>query len=315
MRHDIDGGGTVSNLTLDSGDVDVVNFGTTVGTTGSAAPPNTYWAVPSATRILAGVESIGAEYSFNTTVFGGAVEVLSGVSGVSSPSDTTVLSGGELIVAGGAIAIDAVVAGTEILQGGEDYNITIESGGLHVVQYRSEFTVLSGGAEEIVSSGGMAISTSVDSGAIEIVSSGGAATDLAISSGGIAVVSSGGSTGATELEGGYELVASGGIVSGATISAGTLEVASGGAMASPSEVAFAGGGTLQLLEDALRLVRRRLRHFGSDRPAGRRLRDRDDQERRADQPELHRGQRRERHAHGHRWRPHRQHPAARPVHG
>jgi len=94
-----------------------------------------------------------------------------------------------------------------------------------VVQYRSEFTVLSGGAEEIVSSGG-------------------AATGLTISSGGIAVVSSGGSAGATELEGGHELVASGGIVSGATISAGTLEVASGGAIAS-SEVAFAGGGTLQ----------------------------------------------------------------------
>jgi len=76
------------------------------------------------------------------------------------------------------------------------------------------------------------------------VSSGGAATGLTISSGGIAVVSSGGA-GATELEGGYELVASGGIVSGATISAGTLEVASGGTIAS-SEVAFAGGGTLQL---------------------------------------------------------------------
>jgi len=96
-----------------------------------------------------------------------------------------------------------------------------------------------------VSSGGRSIFTTVNSGGEEIVSSGGAATGLVISSGGIAVVSSGGSAGATELEGGYELVASGGIVSGATISAGTLEVASGGAMAS-SEVAFAGGGTLQL---------------------------------------------------------------------
>lgn len=202
--------------------------------------------VVSSTNISSGgVESIEAGYSFNTTVSGGAVEVLSGVSGVSSASDTTVLSGGELIVATGAVALDAVVAGTEILQGdGEDYDSTIESGGLHVVQYRSEFTVLSGGAEEIVSSGGMAISTTVNSGAIEIVSSGGAAVGLTISSGGIAVVSSGGSAGATELDGGHELVASGGIVSGATISAGTLEVASGGAIAD-SEVAFAGGGTLQ----------------------------------------------------------------------
>ncbi len=243
------GGGTVSNLTLDSGGVDVVNFGTTVGTTvlGGAVESVLGGAVSNTSISSGGVESIGAGYSFNTTVSGGGVEVLSGLSGVSSASDTTVLSGGELIVATGAIALDAVVAGTEILQGdGEDYDSTIESGGLHVVQYRSEFAVLSGGAEEVVSSGGTAISTTVDSGAIELVSSGGAAVGLTISSGGIAVVSSGGSAGATELEGGYELVASGGIVSNATISAGTLEVASGGAMASPSEVAFAGGGTLQL---------------------------------------------------------------------
>ena len=148
------------------------------------------------------------------------------LSGLSSASGTTVLSGGELILVSGG-ALGAVVAGTEILQGdGEDYDSTIESGGLHVVQGRSYCAVLSGGAEEIVSSGG-------------------AATGLVISSGGIAVVSSGGSAGATELEGGYELVASGGIVSGATISGGTLEVASGGAIAH-SVVEFAGAGTLQL---------------------------------------------------------------------
>jgi autotransporter passenger strand-loop-strand repeat protein len=171
------------------------------------------------------------------------VEVLSGVTGASSASDTTVLSGGELIVGGGAIAIDAAVVGTEILQG-DDYDSTIESGGLHVVQGRSEFTVLSGGAEEIVSNGGMAIDTTVDSGAIEIVSSGGATTSLTIDSGGIAVVSSGGSAGATVLEGGYQLVASGGIMSGAFISAGTLDLASGANATIPSEVAFAGSGTL-----------------------------------------------------------------------
>jgi autotransporter passenger strand-loop-strand repeat protein len=75
-----------------------------------------------------------------------------------------------------------------------------------VVQGRSEFTLLSGGAEEIVSSGG--------------------------------------SAGATVLEGGYELVASGGIMSGAFISAGTLELTSGANATIPSEVAFAGSGTL-----------------------------------------------------------------------
>jgi trimeric autotransporter adhesin len=57
-------------------------------------------------------------------------------------------------------------------------------------------------------------------------------------------VSSGGSAGATVLDGGYELVASGGIMSGAFISAGTLELASGANANAPSEVAFAGSGTL-----------------------------------------------------------------------
>jgi fibronectin-binding autotransporter adhesin len=239
------GGGTVSNLTLESAGVDVVNFGTTFGTTVlSGATEYVVEGAVSGTNISSGgVESLEGGYSFNTTVSGGAVEVLSGVTGASSASDTTVLSGGELLVGGGAIALDAAVVGTEILQG-DDYDSTIESGGLHVVQGRSEFTVLSSGANEIVSSGGMAIDTAVDSSAVEIVSSGGATTSTTISSGGIAVVSSGGSAGATVLDGGYELVASGGIMSGAFISAGTLELASGANANTPSEVAFAGSGTL-----------------------------------------------------------------------
>src|SRR5262249_29042987 len=90
-----------------------------------------------------GVENIEAGYSFNTTVSSGAVEVLSGVYGASSASDTTVLSGGELIVSTLGISISAAVAGSEILQGdGEDYDSTIESGGLHVVQGRSYYAVL-----------------------------------------------------------------------------------------------------------------------------------------------------------------------------
>jgi len=240
--------GFVSNLTVESGGIDIVHFGTTLGTTvlGGATEYVSGGAVSSTNISSGGVESIGAGYSFNTTVSGGAVEVLSGVTGVARAYDTTVLSGGELIVAGIAVSISAAVAGTESLQsGGEDWNSTIESGGLHVVaQGRSYYAALSGGGEEIVSSGGRAIFTTVNSGGEEIVSSGGAATDLIVSSGGIAVVSSGGSEDLTELKGGYELVASGGSMSGATIYAGTLELASGASVLIPSEVAFAGSGTL-----------------------------------------------------------------------
>lgn len=242
-------GGTVSNLTLDSGSVDIMSGGTTFDTTVlSGATEHVLGGSVINTNINSGgVEDLAGGYSFDTTVSGGAVEVLSGVSGVSSASDTMVLSGGQLIVGTGAIAAYATVAGTEILEGdGEDWNSTIESGGLHVVQYRSYYAVLSAGAVEIVSSGGMTTYTTVSSGGEEIVSSGATASGLIISSGGIAVASSGGTTEAAELEGGYQLVASGGILSGATIAAGTLEVASGATIVAPSEVAFSGGGTLQL---------------------------------------------------------------------
>jgi len=238
----------VSGLTLDSGSVDIMSGGITFGTTVlSGATEHVLIGTVSGTNISSGgVEILGGgdtdSYSVNTTVSSGAVEVLSGLAGASG---TTVLSGGELILVSGG-ASGAVVAGTEIVQGGgEDYDSVIESGGLHVVQGRSYYAVLSGGGEEVVSSGGTTTFTTVDSGAEEIVSSGGAATGSIISSGGIVVVSSGGSAGAAVLDGGYELVASGGIVSGATISGGTLEVASGGAIAH-SVVEFAGAGTLQL---------------------------------------------------------------------
>jgi autotransporter passenger strand-loop-strand repeat protein len=114
------------------------------------------------------------------------------------------------------------------------------------VQGQSNYAALSGGGEEIVSSGGHSVFTTVNSGGEEIVSSGGAATDLIVSSGGIAVVSSGGSEDLTVLQGGYDLVASGGGVSGVTIYAGTLEVASGASVENPSVVTFSGGGTLLL---------------------------------------------------------------------
>jgi autotransporter passenger strand-loop-strand repeat protein len=150
-----------------------------------------------------------------------------------------------LILGSGATASGSLVAGTEILQrGAEDDHDIIESGGLHVVQYWSLYTVLSGGAEEVVSSGGLTISTTVNSGAVEIVSSGGGAGGLTVSSGGVAIISNGGSADSTLLAGGYELVESGGVESNVTISAGTVEVANGGAIASGGQVQFAGSGTL-----------------------------------------------------------------------
>jgi autotransporter passenger strand-loop-strand repeat protein len=69
----------------------------------------------------------------------------------------------------------AVVSVTEILQRGAQDEHGILSGGQHLVQYWSFYTVLDGGAEEVVSSGGMTVSTTVNSGAVEVVSSGGTA--------------------------------------------------------------------------------------------------------------------------------------------
>ncbi|MGC2413666.1 MAG: hypothetical protein WA459_13355, partial [Stellaceae bacterium] len=150
---------------------------------------------------------------------------------------------------------------------------TVFSGGV------TRGTVLSGGAE-IVSAGGAASGTVVDSGGTErvygrayegtvvsggreIVESGGVASGITVKHGGIQTVYSGGTTRGIVLSGGVETVhgtASGGRVnsggtetvygkaSGGTINGGLIEVRSGGSAS--GTVSFVSGGTLQLDAEA-----------------------------------------------------------------
>ncbi|MGC2412707.1 MAG: hypothetical protein WA459_08430, partial [Stellaceae bacterium] len=138
-------------------------------------------------------------------------------------------------------------------------------------------TVLSGGSE-IVSAGGRASGSIVDSGGSEYlhgtasggtvnsgghqyVSAGGVVSDVTVKHGGIQTVYSGGITRGTVLSGGSEIVSSGGAASGTivasggtetvrgrasggTIKGGLIEVASGGTAS--GTVTFVSGGTLQL---------------------------------------------------------------------
>ena len=221
-------GGLVTGTSVNSGGVEIV--------TGT---------VSASTISSGGTEIVGTlGVAVATTVSSGGLDIVSGSLGYLLSS--VVSSGGEVLVESGGYANYDDISGTLVVSHGAYLSgDTIESGGVEMVMGNAANVVLTSGAVQIVSSGGIAGGTIVESGAVESAVSGGQAYSEIISSGGIVVVSSGGSAGAAVLDGGYELVASGGIVSGATISGGTLEVASGGAIAH-SVVEFAGAGTLQL---------------------------------------------------------------------
>jgi autotransporter passenger strand-loop-strand repeat protein len=177
-----------------------------------------------------------------------------------------------MVVSSGGVTDGASIqsgATLVVLSGGIDGGDPALNEGDSIVMYANPTTVsgteillgastsatLEGGASMVVSSGGVANFTTVDSGAVLSVSSGGEVGSDYFNSFlyGSAVVSSGGElvvgSGATELgsqvagvevvaggtaiqdvigAGGYELVQSGGTAKSALISGGTLEVASGG---------------------------------------------------------------------------------------
>jgi len=100
--------------------------------------------------------------------------------------------------------------------------------------------VLAGGTLNVLSGG--VISGAVDSGGFDVVSAGGLALSTTISSGGTQY-DYGSASGTIVSSGGFEYVVSGGTAASTTISGGTLEVTSG---ANGGNVTFASGGILQL---------------------------------------------------------------------
>jgi autotransporter passenger strand-loop-strand repeat protein len=121
-------------------------------------------------------------------------------------SGTTVLAGGEEIVASSGFASGTVVSsgGTLVVpQGGLDENpdagfgvggeylsaaTTVSSGGEEIVLGYSSAVMIDSGGLVVVSSGAMAAASQVNSGGVEVISSGGVAGGAFVSSGGEVVV-------------------------------------------------------------------------------------------------------------------------------
>src|SRR6516164_8023164 len=172
------------------------------------------------------VERSSCREALDTTVSSGGMLVLS----AGTDSGTAVLNGGVEIVSsidlGGYLStvLNAVTSNSTVSSGGV---IVLSSGGIAV-----SATVLSGG-EEIVSNGAAASGTTVLDGGEEIAASNGLASGTVVSSGGEQIISgsyrsftAGRAVGTTVLSGGLAIVS--GVASAAVVDGGTMEVASGG---------------------------------------------------------------------------------------
>ena len=101
----------------------------------------------------------------------------------------------------------------------------------------SSATSIAGGAQEIISSGGLAVSCILSSGASVTVLTGGKASGTKVGSGGQVLVSSGGvATGDAIGKGGQELLSSGGKSISAIVNSGGVETVLSGAVASGTSV-------------------------------------------------------------------------------
>jgi len=227
-------GGLVTGTSVNSGGVEIV--------TGT---------VSASTISSGGTEIVGTlGVAVATTVSSGGLDIVSGSLGYLLSS--VVSSGGEVLVESGGYANYDDISGTLVVSHGAFLGSgdTIESGGVDMVMGNAANVVLTSGAVQIVSSGGIAGGTIVESGAVESAVSGGQAYSEIISSGGIVIASGSGTlAGNMVVDGGYELVESGAILTeNVTISAGTFELGSGGLVSGNGvvEANFAGGGMMVL---------------------------------------------------------------------
>lgn len=127
-------------------------------------------------------------------------------------------------VASGTTVTGEVLSSGQIqLVHGVANSTTANWGGLQKVYGRTDSTILNGGVQ-IVSSGGLASATVVNSAGSQRVSSGGVATATLVNSGGRVYVSSGGTAnGTTVSSGGSMSIYSGAVASGTILNAGAIQ--------------------------------------------------------------------------------------------
>jgi autotransporter passenger strand-loop-strand repeat protein len=252
----VDSGASATGTILMSHGYDVV-YGSAASTTvGSAATENVY----------SGGEATA------TTVLGGGTENLA----ADAMGDGLTVAAGGMLNGPGVLIDHSTVAGTvsgvtvgdlshydelELLAGGvaETVIVTIEGDFLRVdsgasatgtiltldaydvVLGSTTSTTVSGGSDELISSGGIAVATKIFSGGVATISSGGRSVDATILSGGIEHVLAFGETGGTVVsEGGQELVSSSGIVGRSTLRSGGEQYVSLGGSANETTVSSGG---------------------------------------------------------------------------
>lgn len=175
---------------------------------------------------------------------GGVQSVASG----GTANNTTINSGGTQNVAGIAAWTNINLGGRQIVSsGGMTNNVTVNSGGTQTILSGASdnLAVIMGGAtqqvagvatnatlnggRQVVTSGGTAIGTLINSGGVQSVSSGGSAVGALVNSGGTQTVSGGGvATNAVVNGGGVQVVAGGQAVGTVVNSGGSASVTSGG---------------------------------------------------------------------------------------
>jgi autotransporter passenger strand-loop-strand repeat protein len=216
------------------------------------------------------VESAGVARA--TVVLSGGTVILD----AGGTGDALTVSAGGLVDGSGVLIDHSTVAGTvegvtvgdddhfdqlELLAGGVASGVTVtivddflqvDSGAsatgtiltldaYDVVLGSTTSTTVSGGSDELISSGGIAVATRIFSGGVATISSGGRSVDATIFSGGIEHVLAFGETGGTVVsEGGQELVSSSGIVGRSTLRSGGEQYVSLGGSANETTVSSGG---------------------------------------------------------------------------
>ena len=248
-------GGTAGGSVIVFGGVEIVS-GTDIGAQLSGGDQGVYGLALGVT-VSGGFQTISAGGTASGTLAGGPTPAYVQVNEGGTALDTTLDSGGGLILfgsalgvtlnAGGGANVYGFASGTVINSGGSAFD---SAGGV-----MSDTTVGDGGTLEIIS-GGTAIDITLDAGGSLEVLSGGTAEGIITDNGTLTFdIASGDSetfgsgltgTGSIVVDGGGTLVMSGGdsFAGTLTISSGTLELSSASAGGS-GPIVFAGGGGVE----------------------------------------------------------------------
>jgi autotransporter passenger strand-loop-strand repeat protein len=190
------GGSTTGTVVDSGGDEYVYSAGTATGTIVTSDGELTLYSGGAATGTTVssgGFEKVSAGGSAVGTIVAASAGLAIGSQG--HASSTQVVSGGSEVISIGGTTTGTIVgsAGYQIISsGGVAISAVLEAGAEQSVSGSANYTVVSAGAVETVTSGGVTRSGTVLGGGFEIVSSGGVVIGTTVEAGGILLVLPGG---------------------------------------------------------------------------------------------------------------------------